>query len=62
MGDRPGGPAHISPYLPEHINRFGEYGTHELGIQPDAYEPKLAVDFTSLREQDQTTAGLSQAA
>ncbi|MFD3553846.1 Tn3 family transposase [Streptomyces goshikiensis] len=24
--------AHISPYLTEHINRFGEYSTHELGI------------------------------
>jgi hypothetical protein len=24
----------ISPYLAEHINRFGEYSTHELGIQP----------------------------
>ncbi|GAA3352687.1 hypothetical protein GCM10017744_002720 [Streptomyces antimycoticus] len=28
--------AHISPYLTEHINPFGEYGPHELGIQPDA--------------------------
>ncbi|WP_405779131.1 Tn3 family transposase [Streptomyces sp. NBC_00859] len=54
--------AHISPYLTEHINRFGEYSTHELGIQPDAYDPKLDVDFTSLREQDLTAAGLSQAA
>ncbi|GAA2076147.1 Tn3 family transposase [Actinomadura alba] len=33
--------AHISPYLTEHINRFGEYSTHELGIQPEAYDPKL---------------------
>ncbi|MFE4832634.1 Tn3 family transposase [Streptomyces sp. NPDC056672] len=46
--------AHISPYLTEHINRFGEYGTHELGIQPEAYDPKLDVDFTPLREQDLT--------
>lgn len=38
--------AHISPYLTEHINRFGEYSTHELGIQPEAYDPKLDVDFT----------------
>ncbi|MFF0630170.1 Tn3 family transposase [Streptomyces sp. NPDC004296] len=37
--------AHISPYLTEHITRFGEYSTHELGIQPDAYDP-LDVDFT----------------
>ncbi|MBT2407263.1 MULTISPECIES: Tn3 family transposase [unclassified Streptomyces] len=54
--------AHISPYLTEHINRFGEYSTHELAIRPDAYDPKLDVDFTPLREQDLTTAGLSQAA
>lgn len=54
--------AHISPYLTEHINRFGEYSTHELGIQPDAYDPKLDVDFTPLREQDLTVGGLGQAA
>ncbi|MFF4456651.1 Tn3 family transposase [Streptomyces goshikiensis] len=54
--------AHISPYLTEHINRFGEYSTHELGIQPDAYDPKLDVDFTPLREQDLTAAVLGQAA
>ncbi|MFE5192016.1 Tn3 family transposase [Streptomyces sp. NPDC056628] len=54
--------AHISPYLTEHINRFGEYSTHELGIQPDAYDPKLDVDFTPLREQDLTAASLGQAA
>lgn len=38
--------AHISPYLTEHIERFGEYSTRELGIQPEAYDPKLDVDFT----------------
>ncbi|MFD3423762.1 Tn3 family transposase [Streptomyces decoyicus] len=38
--------AHISPYLTGHINRFGEYSTHELGIRPEAYDPKLDVDFT----------------
>lgn len=54
--------AHISPYLTEHINRFGEYSTHELGIQPDAYDPKLDVDFTPLREQDLSAVGLGQAA
>lgn len=54
--------AHISPYLTEHIKRFGEYSTHELGVQPDAYDPKLDVDFTPLREQDLTAAGLGQAA
>ncbi|MBK3556780.1 Tn3 family transposase [Streptomyces sp. MBT56] len=54
--------AHISPYLTEHINRFGEYSTHELGIQPDAYDPKLDVDFTQFREQDLTVGGFGQAA
>ncbi|MGW8982358.1 GFA family protein [Streptomyces parvus] len=52
----------ISPYLTEHINRFGEDSTHELGNQPDAYDPKLDVDFTPLREQDLTAAGLGQVA
>ncbi|MFJ5678999.1 hypothetical protein [Streptomyces sp. NPDC093097] len=54
--------AHISPYLTEYVKRFGEYSTHELDIRPDAYDPKLDVDFTPLREQDLTTAGLGQAA
>jgi hypothetical protein len=54
--------AHISPYLTEHIKRFGEYSTHELGIQPEAYDPKLDVDFTQIRDQDLTAAGLGQAA
>ncbi|MFE5854199.1 hypothetical protein ACFQ61_13415, partial [Streptomyces sp. NPDC056500] len=51
LGDRPEDLAHISPYLTEHINRFGEYSTHELCIQSAAYDPKLGVDFTLLREQ-----------
>ncbi|MFD8609757.1 hypothetical protein [Streptomyces sp. NPDC059631] len=55
-------PAHISPYLTERINRFGEYSTHELGIQPEAYGPEPDVDFTLLREQDLPTAGLGRAA
>ncbi|MFP1626334.1 Tn3 family transposase [Streptomyces sp. 5K101] len=54
--------AHISPYLTEHIKRFGEYSTHELGIEPEAYDPKLDVDFTPLRDPDLTAAGLGQAA
>ncbi|MGW2613036.1 Tn3 family transposase [Streptomyces mirabilis] len=54
--------SHISPYLIEHINRFGEYSTHELGIQPGPYETKLDVDFTPLCDQDPTTAGFGQAA
>ncbi|KAB7834343.1 Tn3 family transposase [Streptomyces mobaraensis] len=57
----PEGLAHISPYLTEHINRFGEYSTHELGIQPEAYETTLDVDFTPLREQDPAAAGFGQA-
>ncbi|NSL43571.1 Tn3 family transposase [Streptomyces sp. 8P21H-1] len=54
--------AHLSPYLTGHIKRFGEYSTHELGIQPEAYDPKLDVDFTQLRGQGLTAAGLGQAA
>ncbi|MEU8433859.1 Tn3 family transposase [Streptomyces sp. NPDC029216] len=54
--------AHVSPYLTEHINRFGEYSTHELGLQPEAYDPKLDVGFTPLREQDLVAAGFGTAA
>lgn len=54
--------AHISPYLTEHINRFGEYSTHRLGIQPEAYDPTLDVDFTPLCEQDLPAAGFGTAA
>ncbi|WP_281155757.1 Tn3 family transposase [Streptomyces sp. HYC2] len=54
--------AHISQYLTEHINRFGEYSTHELGIQPEAYDPKLDVDFAPLRGADPAAAGFGQAA
>ncbi|WP_331765909.1 hypothetical protein [Embleya sp. NBC_00896] len=36
--------------------------THELGIEPDAYDPKLDVDFTLLREGDPNAVGLDQAA
>ncbi|MFJ9588660.1 Tn3 family transposase [Streptomyces acidicola] len=53
--------ARISPYLTGHINRFGEYSTHELGIQPEAYDPKLDVDFTPLRAED-PAAGFTAAA
>ncbi|MFJ4741077.1 Tn3 family transposase [Streptomyces sp. NPDC088775] len=54
--------AHISPYLTEHIRRFGEYSTHELGLVPEAYDPHLDVDFAPLRQQDLTTAGFTEAA
>ncbi|MFC8705855.1 hypothetical protein ACFUIV_27230 [Streptomyces anulatus] len=46
----------------EHINRFGEYSTHELGIQPEAYDPKLDVDFTQLRDENVNAEGFGQAA
>lgn len=54
--------AHIWRCLTERINRSGEYSTHEPGIQPEAYDPKLDVDFTPLREPDQTATGFGQAA
>ncbi|MFC9462509.1 hypothetical protein [Streptomyces sp. NPDC056983] len=46
----------------EHIDRFGEYSTHELGMQPEAYEAKLDVGFTLLREQDPAAVGFTVAA
>jgi len=52
----------VSPYLTEHILRFGEYRTHELGIQPEAYGPKLDMDVTQLRVEDVTGEGFGQAA
>ncbi|MGW2156993.1 Tn3 family transposase [Nonomuraea sp. NPDC001699] len=42
--------AEVSPYLTEHIMRFGEYSTHELAITPEAYEPRLDIDFARLRD------------
>ncbi|MEW2486546.1 hypothetical protein [Streptomyces sp. NPDC048411] len=54
--------AHVSPYLTEHIKRFGEYSTHELAIEPEAYDSKPDVGFTPLREHDVTLIGLGQAA
>ncbi|WP_181139564.1 Tn3 family transposase [Streptomyces sp. Ru71] len=54
--------AHISPYLTEHIKGFGEYSTHQLDIEPEAYDPKLDVGSTPLRQQDLTTVGLGTAA
>ncbi|MGW0672353.1 Tn3 family transposase [Streptomyces sp. NPDC002746] len=43
--------AEISPYLTEHINRFGVYSTHELGIAPEDYDTRLDVDFTTLEDE-----------
>ncbi|MFB6963075.1 Tn3 family transposase [Streptomyces sp. NPDC056309] len=55
--------AHVSPYLTEHIRRFGEYSTHELGLQPEAYDPHLDVDFSQLRgDEPPTSDGYGQAA
>jgi hypothetical protein len=44
--------AQVSPYLTGHIRRFGEYSTHELADEPDAYDPHLDVDFTPLRGEN----------
>ncbi|MCT2590931.1 transposase [Streptomyces sp. N2-109] len=55
--------AHIAPYLTEHIRRFGEYSTHELDLQPEAYDPHLNVDFSPLRGDDPPApSGYGQAA
>ncbi|MER5846247.1 Tn3 family transposase [Streptomyces sp. NPDC002012] len=48
--------AQISPYLTEHIERFGEYSTHELGITPDDYDAHLDMDFSVLGEGEATAA------
>lgn len=42
--------------------RFGEYSTHELAIQPEAYDPELDIDFTQLRDQDLRAEGFGTAA
>ncbi|UXX91220.1 transposase [Streptomyces sp. AD2-2] len=55
--------ARISPYLTEHIRRFGEYAPHELGIEPEAYDPHLDVGFSPLRGDDSRALdGYGQAA
>ncbi|MDX3233169.1 hypothetical protein [Streptomyces sp. ME19-01-6] len=61
-GIEPEGLARVSSYLSEHINRFGEYSTHELGIHPEAYDPKLDVDFTQLQKGPPIPEGYGQAA
>ncbi|MFZ4191124.1 hypothetical protein [Streptomyces pseudogriseolus] len=53
--------AALSPYLTEHINRFGEYSTHELGIQPEGYDPRLDLGFTVLRGDAPTSGSYSPA-
>ena len=42
--------AQISPYLTEHVNRFGAYSTHEIGITPEDYDTHLDVDFSVLED------------
>jgi hypothetical protein len=37
---------------PKLKDRFGQYATHELDTEPEAYEPHLDVDFTKLGEAD----------
>jgi hypothetical protein len=46
---------HVSPYLTEHVNRFGVCSTHETGIAPEDYDTRLDVDFGVL-EDDQAPA------
>ncbi|MFE5095345.1 Tn3 family transposase [Streptomyces sp. NPDC056638] len=48
--------AQISPYLTEHIKRFGEYSTHVLGITPDDYDAHLCMDFSVLGEDEAAAA------
>ncbi|SCF67011.1 Tn3 transposase DDE domain-containing protein [Streptomyces sp. Ncost-T10-10d] len=59
--------APISPYMTEHIRRFGEYSTHEPGrlrsAGAEAYDPHLDADFTPPRGDDPPGAvGCGQAA
>ncbi|MEU1091601.1 hypothetical protein ACFYPN_33360 [Streptomyces sp. NPDC005576] len=45
------GLAEMSPYLTEHVNRFGLYSTHELRIAPEDYDTPLDVDFSTLEDE-----------
>lgn len=41
--------AQLSPYITEHINRFGVFATDSLRTRPAAFDPQLAsIDFTTL--------------
>lgn len=42
--------AAISPYLTDHIMRFGTYVTTELTVRPDAFDPHLEVEFEAEEE------------
>lgn len=48
--------ARISPYLTEHVSRFGAYSTHETGITPEDYDIRLDVDFSVLEDDQAPTA------
>ncbi|MGW5365267.1 Tn3 family transposase [Actinopolymorpha pittospori] len=54
--------AHISPYLTAHIRRFGEFFTHELGLEPEAYDLRLDVDFSPIRGDGPLADGFGPAA
>ena len=41
--------AQLSPYITEHISRFGMYATDVLKLRPAAFDPELPeVDFETL--------------
>jgi len=41
--------AQLSPYLTEHLNRFGVYATDALKLRPAAFNPDLpGIDFAGL--------------
>jgi Tn3 transposase DDE domain len=43
--------AQLSPYINEHIARFGVYATDVLKLRPEAFDPELAeVDFDALQD------------
>lgn len=43
------GIAQLSPYINEHIARFGVYATDVLKLKPEAFDPQLdGVDFDTL--------------
>jgi hypothetical protein len=46
--------AAISPYLIDHIMRFGEIATAELTVGPEAFDPCLEVAFDA--EEPEPTA------
>ncbi|MFB7215320.1 Tn3 family transposase [Streptomyces sp. NPDC056255] len=52
--------AQISPYMTGHIRRFGEYSTHELRLEPEAYNPYLHVDFSLLCGDAPRAAGFGR--